>query len=108
MTFEAFFTEDAVRDLDTLLTIYADNNSGGDQDKAIEQLRDCVDRLIRAPDQYAVPRELGNLGIQEYRELSCGNYRLIYRQTERKLFIYLIADARLEIQTLLARRLLCI
>lgn len=106
MTFEAFFTEDAVRDLDTLLAIYADNNSGGDQEKVIERLRSCVATMTVAPDKCDIARELGSLGIHEYRELVCGEYRLIYRLANRKLFIYVIADSRAEMQTLLAQRLL--
>ena len=46
------------------------------------------------------------LGIKEYRQTIFKPYRVIYRVTERQVIIYLIADGRREMQSVLSRRLL--
>jgi toxin ParE1/3/4 len=46
------------------------------------------------------------LGIREYRQTFFRPYRLIYRVMDRRVYIYLIADGRRNMQSLLARRLL--
>jgi toxin ParE1/3/4 len=46
------------------------------------------------------------LGIREYRQAFFKPYRLIYRVIGKRVFIYLIADGRRDMQSLLSRRLL--
>jgi toxin ParE1/3/4 len=50
--------------------------------------------------------ELAALGIQEYRQVFFKPYRVIYRQFEQQVVIYVIADRRRDMQSFLARRLL--
>ncbi len=52
------------------------------------------------------PKELRGLGDQEYRQVFFKPYRLIYRVVGERVAIYLIADGRRDMQSLLARRLL--
>ncbi len=54
----------------------------------------------------AVGYELPALGIKEYRQTSFKSYRMIYRITSSQVIIYLIADGRRDMQSVLARRLL--
>jgi toxin ParE1/3/4 len=46
------------------------------------------------------------LGIREYRETFFKPYRAIYRIVERRMIVFVVADGRRDMQTLLARRLL--
>jgi len=46
------------------------------------------------------------LGEQEYRQVLFKPYRLIYRVVGRRVVVYVIADGRRDMQSLLARRLL--
>jgi len=46
------------------------------------------------------------LGIREYRETAFKPYRIVYRVTGKRLYVYLIADGRRDLQSLLARRFL--
>lgn len=46
------------------------------------------------------------LGIKEYRQTSLKPYRVIYRNTGSQAIIYLIAEDRRDMQSVLARRLL--
>ncbi len=52
------------------------------------------------------PPELAALGIRAYREVFFKPYRLIYRVEKRRVVVFLIADGRRDMQSLLARRLL--
>jgi len=45
------------------------------------------------------------LGSREYRQALFKPYRMIYRMVERRVYVYLIADGRRDLQTLLTRRL---
>ena len=65
-----------------------------------------VESLSRFPKRDSYPKELVDLGIKEYRQTFFKPYRAIYRVTGSQFIIYLIADGRREMQTVLARRLL--
>lgn len=58
------------------------------------------------PERDAYPKELIALGIRDYRQISFKPYRVIYRVIGQKVYIYVIADGRRDMQSLLARRLL--
>jgi toxin ParE1/3/4 len=85
MSFEVVLTADAVQDL--------------------EEIADWI-ALARLPARGAHPEELLALGIREYRETFFKPYRIIYRVEGKRVYVYLIADGRRDMQTLLARRLL--
>jgi len=69
------------------------------------------------PERGSYPKELVGLGIKEYRQTGLGikeyrqtfikPYRVIYRVANSQVIIYLIADGRRDMQSVLARRLLC-
>ena len=52
------------------------------------------------------PKELMVLGIREYRQICFQPYRMIYRIVGKQVVIYLIANGRRDMQSLLTRRLL--
>ena len=58
------------------------------------------------PHRGSHPRELFALGLREYRQNFFKPYRVIYRVVEPQMVIHLIADARCNMHSLLARRLL--
>ena len=72
----------------------------------LERIRAAVDALKRFPERGAHPAELLALGIREYRETFFKPYRAIYRVEGKQVIVYLIADGRRDMQSLLARRLL--
>jgi toxin ParE1/3/4 len=65
-----------------------------------------VPNLAELTDRGSYPRELAALGIHDYREIFFKPYRIIYRISGRFVYIFLIADGRRDMQTLLQRRLL--
>ena len=72
----------------------------------LEELIDVVESLSKFPERGGYPKELVGLGIKEYRQTLFKPYRVIYRVTGSQVIIYLIADGRRDMQSVLARRLL--
>jgi len=62
--------------------------------------------LSESPNRGASPKELLVLGIRDYREIFFKPYRVIYRVLGNVVHVFLIADGRRDMQTLLQRRLL--
>ena len=62
--------------------------------------------LSESPNRGAYPKELLALGIRDYREIFFKPYRVIYRVLGNVVHVFLIADGRRDMQTLLQRRLL--
>ena len=53
-----------------------------------------------------MPKELRSLGIRDYRQSFFKPYRVIYRIVNEHVVVYLSANGRRDMQSLLARRLL--
>ena len=72
----------------------------------LDQLMEVVESLSRFPERGSYPKELVALGIKEYRQTSFKPYRVIYRVAGNQVVIYVVADGRRDMQSVLARRLL--
>lgn len=106
MPFEVLLTADAVRDLEDIVGWIAVHDAPAKADHVRDRLEEAVAALARFPLRGAHPAALLALGIREYRETFFKPYRIIYRVEGRRVYVYLIADGRRDMQTLLARRLL--
>lgn len=65
-----------------------------------------IEALETFPSRGSVPEELRHLGIEDYRQVVVGHYRVIYRVIGSTVFILLVADGRRDMQRLLEERLL--
>lgn len=106
MPYAVVLTEGAERDLQEIYDHIAEFDSPEKADYVLSRLLEVAERLATFPDRGPHPRELQALGIREYRQTYFKPYRLIYRVTGKQVFIYLIADGRRDMQSLLSRRLL--
>jgi toxin ParE1/3/4 len=106
MAFQVVLTADAERDLEDIVTYLAKHDSPRSAEHVLGRILDVADSLTVEPTRGTPPGELRALGDQEYRQVFFKPYRLIYRVVEKQVVIYLIADGRRDMQTLLARRLL--
>jgi toxin ParE1/3/4 len=106
MRFEVLLTADAERDLEDIYTYIAQYDSREKADYVLDRLVGVTDSLATSPERGLQPRELSALGIQEYRQVFFKPYRVIYRQIDRQVIVYVIADGRRDMQSLLLRRLL--
>lgn len=106
MRCEVLITQGAERDLEEIYDHIAEFDSPEKADYVLSRLLEATDRLATFPERGPYPKELQALGIREYRQTYFKPYRLIYRVIGKRVFIYLIADGRRDMQSLLARRLL--
>jgi len=106
MRYEVLITQGAERDLEEIYDHITEFDSPEKAEYVLSRLLEVVERLATFPDRGPHPKELQALGIREYRQTYFKPYRLIYRVIGKQVFIYLIADDRREMQSLLAGRLL--
>lgn len=104
--YEVLLTAGAEQDLEALYDYIAEFDSVANARKVLDQLLEVVESLTRFPERGSYPKELLALGIKEYRQAAFKPYRVIYRVMGNQVVIYLIADGRRDMQSLLARRLL--
>ncbi len=106
MRYEVLLTQGAEQDLEAIHDYITEFDSPASADRALDKLLDVVESLATFPERGSHPKELLMLGIREYRQTFFKPYRVIYRVFGLRVFIYVIADGRRDVQSLLARRLL--
>lgn len=104
--YEVLLTEGAERDLESIYDYIAEFDCMANADYVLDRLLEVVESLSAFPERGAYPKELVALGIRDYRQTAFKPYRAIYRVMAQKVYIYMIADGRRDMQSLLARRLL--
>ena len=104
--YEVLLTEGAEQDLESIHDYIAEFDCVANANTVLDRLMEAVESLARFPERGSYPKELVTLGIKEYRQTSFKPYRVIYRVIGSRVVIYLIADGRRDMQSVLARRLL--
>ena len=104
--FEVLLTEGAEQDLEAIHDYISEFDCVANANFVLDELMDTVESLSRFPERGSYPKELVGLGIKEYRQTFFKPYRVIYRVAGSQVIIYLIADGRRDMQSVLARRLL--
>lgn len=103
---DVVLTRGAARDLEGIHDYVRDAESEAVADRLLDKLEALVGTLAQSPDRGSHPKELAALGIQEFRQVIYKPYRIIYRLLDGKVVIFLVADGRRDMATLLAQRLL--
>ena len=104
--FEVLLTEGAEQDLEAIHDYISEFDCVANANHVLDELINVVESLSKFPERGSFPKELVSLGIKEYRQTFFKPYRLIYRVTGSQVVIYVIADGRRDMQSVLARRLL--
>lgn len=104
--FEVLLTHGAEQDLEGLYDYIAEHDSVESADYVLDQVVKVAESLSQFPERGSHPRELIALGIKEYRQVMFKPWRLIYRVLGNQVVIFLIANGRRDMQSVLARRLL--
>lgn len=104
--YAVLLTEGAEQDLESIYDYTAEFDCKANADYVLDRLLDVVETLSTFPERGTYPKELVALGIRDYRQTSFKPYRVIYRVMAQKVYIYVIADGRRDMQSLLVRRLL--
>ena len=106
MAFRVLLTDDAARDLQEIYDYIARHNSAARADYVLDQIESAFQSLSDHPQRGSYPGELLHIGSREYREVFFNPYRIIYRVIEETVYVFIIADGRRDMQSLLQRRLL--
>jgi toxin ParE1/3/4 len=106
MTFDVTWLESAVRDLDDIADYLARDDSLSNAQYVIEKLLAATGSLASHPEAGTRVKELEGVASREYRQVFFKPYRGIYRVFRKKVFIYIVAYGRRDMQALLMRRIL--
>ncbi len=106
MSYKVLLTHGAERDLEAIYDYIAENDTQANANYVLDKLMEVAESLAASPERSPYPKELLALGIREYRQAHFKPYRLIYRVSGKQVMVYLIADGRRDMQTLLTRRML--
>ncbi len=104
--YEVYLTDAALRDLEEIDDYIAAADSPQRSEYVLDKIEEAFLSLSQMPERGNYPKELLMLGIKEYREVFFKPYRIVYRVQGKRVYVYLIADGRRDMQTLLSRRLL--
>ena len=104
--YEVYLIDDALRDLEEIDDYIVAADSPQKAEYVLGKIEETSLSLSNMPERGSYPGELLKLGIKEYREVFFKPYRIVYRVQAKRIYVYLIADGRRDMQTLLSRRLL--
>lgn len=104
--YAVLLTQGAEQDLESIYDYIAAFDSPANADYVLERLMKAAEELATFPKRGSYPKELLALGVKEYRQTFFKPYRMIYRVIDKRVYVYVIADGRRDMQSLLARRLL--
>ncbi|MBS0582937.1 MAG: type II toxin-antitoxin system RelE/ParE family toxin [Proteobacteria bacterium] len=99
-------TAGAERDIAEIVEYIDVSDSPQNADRVLDGLLAAIGKLAELPERGSHPRELLALGIRDFRQVFFKPYRIVYRTVAGNVFVYLVADGRRDMQTLLARRLI--
>ena len=105
-SYSVLLTQGAEQDLEAIYDYIAEFDDPANADHVLDRLSATAEQLAVMPERGSHPRELLDLGIKDYRQVFFKPYRLIYRVVARDVIVFVVADGRREMQSLLARRLL--
>jgi len=106
MGLQVVLTQDAEQDLEDIYDYISASGSPQNADYVLDGLLEVTENLTTFPERGSQPKELRLVGIKEYRQVFFKPYRIIYRVIDEQVVVYVIADGRRDMQTLLSRRLL--
>jgi len=106
MMFKVLLTKDAEHDLEDLYEYIARHDAPEKAAYVFGKIEEMLSRLADLPERGIVPKELQQLGINEFREVFFKPYRIVYRILNNNVYVLLIVDGRRDMQSLLQRRLL--
>jgi toxin ParE1/3/4 len=106
VSFEVRLSPDALEDLADIYDWIAANDGAARAAHVQDRFLAAIAALAQHPERGAYPRELIALGVRDFRQTYFKPYRIVYKVESDSIDVYLVADARRDMQALLARRLL--
>lgn len=105
-TYDVQITEGALGDLDAIGLFMAAQRGEDSAEKWLTGFEGVITALEQFPERGAVPPLLIELGINTFRQLPMGPYRILYEVIGSQVFVVLIFHTKRDFQSLLQERLL--
>jgi plasmid stabilization system protein ParE len=102
--YDVTWSKTAERDLFAIVEYFADD-SPQQAYELFKKLGKKASSLRTFPDRGRVIPELQQQGITQYRELIATPWRIIYRISERNVYVLSVLDSRRSVEDILLRRL---
>ncbi len=106
MSFKVVILDSAEQDLKELRSYIVKNFSLKTWKAHYSKLKEGIRNLQNFPHTGSLPEEMEKLSLTQYRQVLSGMNRIIYEVRQNVVYIHIIIDARRDMNTLLARRLL--
>lgn len=106
MAYSVVISQNAREDISALGEYVAEHDCPENADRLIDQLEEVIRSLAEFPERGVRPRELVELGRNEYREIHFKPYRIFYHFQNEQVTVLLITDGRRDMRTLLRLRIL--
>jgi len=102
--YDVRWAQTAERDLLAIVEYIADDNPSRAYE-VFKEIRKKAQSLHTFPDRGRIVPEFQEQGITQYHELIVNPWRLIYRTSERTVYVLSVLDSRRSIEDILLRRL---
>ncbi len=102
--YEVIWSNIAEKDLIDIVE-YISADSPSTALKSFKNVKQKASKLYSFPERGRVVPELRDQGIVQYRELIISPWRVIYRISEKSVYVLSVLDARQNIEDILLRRL---
>lgn len=102
----AVFLEGAEEDLKELRHYLIRSFGKAAWQESYQKVKDAVRAIQTFPQGGAIPDELIDLSLQQYRQVISGMNRIIYEIRGDVIYIHVVCDTRRDMRTLLSRRLI--
>lgn len=93
MDFRVLFKPKAVEDIEAIIEFY-DLSSEATSEKVYHAIIKRAESLKSFPDRGRIPSEFRDEGINKYRELIEGYFRIVYRYEKRVVTVIRVLDSR--------------
>ena len=103
-SYDVRWFETAERDLIAILEYIADDSPSRAYE-VFKEVRRKASGLRTFPDRGRIVPELQEQGITQYHELVVSPWRIIYRTSERTVYVLAVLDSRRSMEDILLRRL---
>ena len=103
--YEVIWADIAEDDLFSIIE-YIANTSPSSAIKILKQIKERASSLNHSPKRGRITPELREHGILQYREIVISHWRIIYRISDRYVYVLGILDSRQNIEDILLRRLI--
>ncbi len=106
MTVDVRLSDAARSDLIDIGTYIVRRESSARALRVVDAIEQHISGLSEFPSRGPYVREMLSMGINDFREIHSGPFRIIYRYSDNVVSVLLIADGRRDMRTLLVARLL--